>query len=603
VEPTEDDAALKEPDETAAVDADAGDTATEVRPHRHRLDRQDMEQIALRTGICGAFFFGLIHWPAFRRRVVAAFRVSGQVIWLVLVQWPGQALRWPPLREIVDSPPILLFRRHALRPILATLAAFDLALLLQADIETCAWTGGITLLVSSLFFNSRLGRSIEERVLDQLSIWWQAIRLDLVPGLARWILAWFQALTSRIEQFLYAVDEWLRFRAGDSRLALVYKPALVLVWFLIAYVVRFMTNLVVEPQVNPIKHFPVVTVSHKFVFPFALLAHKQIEQALVGGTPDHPHPHLANSSTPFAVIFRRLSPTTIGGAVGLAIQFIVPGICGYLAWELRSNWRLYRKNQSATLDAESIGHHGETMLRFIRPGLHSGTVPKLHARIRKALRRGRWRRLNKRKADLHHVEVAIRHFVQREFIALLKGSRAWGGRPLEVGSIRLGSNNIQIEINSSAAQHPSLQIGFEQQAGWLVAGIVEPGWLSDLDPDRRVTFANALAGFYKLCGVDLVREQVDAVFDRGYRWTAGTQGLVVSPIDSDDAQAIYPLNSTGILKPMVTGKTKRAFPDVPSERVLFSAVPITWERWVNTWNRDQAGQKTLPVTDAVLLGQ
>ena len=34
-----------------------------------------------------------------------------------------------------------------------------------------------------------------------------------------------------------------------------------LVWFFAAYVIRLYTNLLIEPQVNPIKHFPVVTVA------------------------------------------------------------------------------------------------------------------------------------------------------------------------------------------------------------------------------------------------------------------------------------------------------------------------------------------------------
>ncbi len=42
-----------------------------------------------------------------------------------------------------------------------------------------------------------------------------------------------------------------------------------MLWFFVAYVVRFCVNLLIEPQVNPIKHFPVVTVSHKLLWPFA----------------------------------------------------------------------------------------------------------------------------------------------------------------------------------------------------------------------------------------------------------------------------------------------------------------------------------------------
>ena len=40
------------------------------------------------------------------------------------------------------------------------------------------------------------------------------------------------------------------------------KAALGVFWFFMTYVVRVVVNLSLEPTFNPIKHFPVVTVSH-----------------------------------------------------------------------------------------------------------------------------------------------------------------------------------------------------------------------------------------------------------------------------------------------------------------------------------------------------
>ena len=74
-------------------------------------------------------------------------------------------------------------------------------------------------------------------------------------------------LANWVERQLYAVDEWLRFRGGDSQGSLAMKAILGLVWFPIAYVFRFVFYLLVEPQINPVKHFPVVTVSHKVIWP------------------------------------------------------------------------------------------------------------------------------------------------------------------------------------------------------------------------------------------------------------------------------------------------------------------------------------------------
>ena len=101
---------------------------------------------------------------------------------------------------------------------------------------------------------------------------WQLFSNDLIPGLFRLIMAFFRRLLDDVERLLYTVDEWLRFRTGDSRSSLAVKAVLGLFWFFITYIVRFCINLLVEPQINPIKHFPVVTVSHKLVLTFVMPA-------------------------------------------------------------------------------------------------------------------------------------------------------------------------------------------------------------------------------------------------------------------------------------------------------------------------------------------
>ena len=70
-----------------------------------------------------------------------------------------------------------------------------------------------------------------------------------------------------IERLMYAVDEWLRFKSGQGRAMMVLKGALGMVWFFVAYAIRFCVNLLIEPQLNPVKHVPWVTVSHKIMAP------------------------------------------------------------------------------------------------------------------------------------------------------------------------------------------------------------------------------------------------------------------------------------------------------------------------------------------------
>ena len=75
----------------------------------------------------------------------------------------------------------------------------------------------------------------------------------------------FKGILWAMERLLYTVDEWLRFRSGQSKLTLVGKAVLGVIWFYVTYIVRFGITVLIEPQINPIKHFPVVTVSHKLL--------------------------------------------------------------------------------------------------------------------------------------------------------------------------------------------------------------------------------------------------------------------------------------------------------------------------------------------------
>src|SRR5262249_44784787 len=158
----------------------------------------------------------------------------------------------------------------------------------------------------------------------------------LIMDASRWCL-------EAIERLLYSVDEWLRFRSGESKLSLTVKAIVSPLWYAVTYVVRIYVNLLIEPTVNPIKHFPVVTVGPKLMLPFLLVLYEFLRSNL-----------------------SFLGPVVGNGFVVLTI-FFIPGIFGFMVWELKENWKLYRANRSPILKPALIGSHGETMLRLLRP--------------------------------------------------------------------------------------------------------------------------------------------------------------------------------------------------------------------------------------------
>jgi hypothetical protein len=274
-----------------------------------------------------------------------------------------------------------------------------------------------------------------------------------------------------------------------------------------------------------------------------------------------------------------------GGAI-----FLLPGLAGFLVWEFKENWRLYRANQSPTLRPEIIGHHGETMLRLMRPGLHSGTLPKLYAR----LRHGKRRASRKQYEALHHLRARLRQFVERNLLAILSGSKSWGhSTPLMPGESALATNRIRLELCGPGA---SVHVDFEEHAGWLVGGLTcstacQETWLARLTSEQAAAFRDALGGFYKLAGVDVVREQVEALLPAETAYDLTVEGLVVWPASEENGEVVYELSNGGELFPRPRSTSPLpVLPPLTTDALLYSAMPIRWADWVQTWQLDHDGK-------------
>jgi hypothetical protein len=429
----------------------------------------------------------------------------------------------------------------------------------------------LAFLTTFLIVNTRAGRDLQETLSDWLIRSWEYFRTGVLPGLFHAVMNFFKTILELVERLLYGVDEWLRFRSGEGRLSLVVKAVLGVLWFYVTYIVRFAFNLLLEPQVNPIKHFPVVTVSHKLILP----TYKSVGN-FIASTISVSQAH--------------------GEAVALSIIWGIPGIFGFFVWELKENWKLYEANRSPTLEPISIGHHGETMLQLMKPGFHSGTLPKIYAKLRKAERRAyrprQTRAAHIQREALHHVEETIRHFVDRELVNLLRASQSWHIATLASAQIKLGSNRIRIELRCPELGKTSLWIAFEEEAGWLVAGIPTPGWLHQVAPDQARSLRIALAGIYKLAGVHLIREELEASFKPCCpRFAVVAQGLAVWPDAKFHLEVLYDLKAKGLANPKTTGDLPATkLPVLDPTQVVYKNVPLTWETWVEAWEHDQAGK-------------
>jgi hypothetical protein len=401
---------------------------------------------------------------------------------------------------------------------------------------------------------------------------WHRIRVHVFVALFDLVMDFFKQVLEWLERVLYEVDEWLRFKSGESQLTLRIKAVLGLPWSIVRFVVGFLVTVLVEPQINPIKHFPVVTVSHKVILPM--------------------QPMLASPLDP---VFGKVLANTIAGITVL----LLPGVVGFLVWELRGNWRLYAVNRHKELKPVIVGSHGETLVRLMKLGIHSGTLPRLFARLRRAARRAnparRLRGLMGYYAKLHHLELNVRRFVEREFVGFLTESTAFEGIEMKVGRTELGTNSLRAEIRAPQLGNDPLWIAFEVDAGRMVAGVWRVGWAENLSDPQRDVLAGLLVGFYRIGGVELVREQIEARLGRrASPYDVTEAGLTLLPGTTRQQAVVYDLDGGPIIVPRIEGRPSNGsaspddYPAVDSVSLIFNRTPTLWSDWVDAWSRDDA---------------
>ncbi len=542
-------------------------------PHESLLST---EQLWLLVLLLGTVIFVLINFPRFRVGLMRAMSVVWSGLRLAFYVIPLAVLKFPPVAWLMRSLPVMLFRRYLLTPLLLTVLYGRVLPWLHLTPQPSDLYVGIFFVVTVAVFLSRLGRDTEELFRDWMGRTWYRVRVHLIFGFFTLIVDVFRQVMDGLERVLYAVDEWLRFRKGESNITLAGKALLGAVWSVVQGVIRFAVTLLIEPQINPIKHFPVVTVSHKLLV-FMI-------------------PH-------FAMVLSNFLPRAWAGTLATLVITGIPGIFGFLAWEFKENWKLYAANRPRRLRPVRVGSHGETVARLMCPGFHSGTIPKLFAKRRRNARKALLRPEDDRRAkfdeQLHHVGESIQHFIERELLNLLQQSRAFAGVPLSVSGVRLSTNLVVVEIAHAEAE-PPLEITISEQSAWLVAGISELGWARDrLDERSRRVIQAALAGVYQLGGVDVVREQIETRFSPAtMAYDISEAGLVLWPLRDFEQEVNYPLNERPQTYPRPRNRARQAgLVPLPLADLVFREHELEWIAWQQYWEQEQTASSPGDVLD------
>ncbi|MCE5269607.1 MAG: hypothetical protein LLG00_17150 [Planctomycetaceae bacterium] len=548
---------------------------------QHQLILRDVDIAAII--LLGLFLLGLVNSVRFRRAAAGVFKGIYSVFHVLIVEPIGWLAKSPFLRYLLGGWVFSLLFRFGIKPAIWTAAVWGLLRAHsfgQADWQTSPITGVSLFLAFNLILNSRPGRNAEEVLADWLAQGWRRFGLRLILGLFWFVVDLFRALVEAVERLIYTVDEWLRFRSGERRAALVLKAVTGAIWFFVAYIVRFAVNVLIEPQINPVKHFPVVTVGHKLLLGAYI-----------------PFAHTLERSTGMSAVE--------AGVVATTIIWSIPGIFGFLVWELKENWRLYAANRRPGLTPVIIGSHGENMGRLLRPGFHSGTLPKRFSKLRTAERRartdGRWRPVHKHLQALEHVEQAIRRYIERDFVEFFTESQAWPESPPTIEQVCVSTNSVRFTLRCDAtADAPPLKIAIDAESGWLLAGLSDSNWAKRLPPEQRRILTTAILGLYKTAGVQLVRQQLEAEFAPPMpQYNITSDGLVLWPDENQDVEVVYDLTEAPwIAAQSVRGLARRRLPTIERTRILFSETTVPWDRWVRAWDCDLTGES--PTREPIL---
>ncbi|MGA2498304.1 MAG: hypothetical protein ABSH20_11220 [Tepidisphaeraceae bacterium] len=505
--------------------------------------------------ILALILLGVLNWPAFRAVAGHACRLFGHALWSICIDIPRRLAQHPWVLSITRSRTARLLMRGLAKPL--CVALFVVSLLPRTASPGTRWmvVSGV-FGVANILFNIRAGRALEQAVIHWLRMLVNRLSVEVIADLFLRVSHFFRCRLEDFDRMVYAVDEWLRFRARQSNAAFIAKAAIGVPWFYFAYFTRFAVNLLVEPQINPLKHFPVVTVSHKLVLPQVKLVADGLQQLGLNAVR--------------------------AGSMAATIVTAIPGIFGFLAWELRANWQLYRANSPPSLKPVPIGSHGETMRRLLHPGFHSGTVPRLFARLRHAQRHAHdtsraeeaaHSTIHKQLEAAEHVREAVARFIERELISLLNQHPAWQNAPVLLTGVKLCCTRISIELFCHAVSTASAQLSFEQRDGWIMAGIDMPGWILHTSALQSQVLGAALFGLYRLAGVDMVKEQIERFVGElpvafevsAERLSVWIDGRLVEP-------RVFDLTGEDILPSPDGGR-----------QILFRSLSLSRDQWRQIW--------------------
>ncbi len=463
----------------------------------------------------GAGLIFLIYTERGRRATTAFGRgcrwLFAEFLYRRLVRWTrwGRAARWfryPPVRQVSRYllEPLLIGSALALPPIgIAT--GFDLGV---DGLPTFLLAFGFIL--GSVLRNSQSGRRLLDGAITRFFAFWRQVHHALLAGLFRWVIDLFGWLMHGIEQVLHRVDEAVSHHRDEGRDVMVVKAIVGPAWRAFSYLIHFYAAVLVEPQINPVKHFPVVMVADKLMMPF------------------FPALMLA-----LLTLLDPLLPRFVSLPLATVTVLLLPGLFGFLAWELNENWKLYRANHPDRTQPARFGSQGETLYTLLRPGFHAGALPAAFAELRRVIglenehERPYPQHLRQAEARLSEILESLQAFVARELVfALVERGRAAGYEWTEAAVVRLVAATASLDIRVAlypfgrerAENDPiTLDLRFDLLVDRLQGGMALGGPVDELGSEGKAWLEAEARYFLERAGSRIELERCEGIVGAGFR--------------------------------------------------------------------------------------
>ena len=510
----------------------------------------------------GILLFGLINIRWIRGAATGISKAFYSVFKFFLFEIPKAVVFWPPLLLMLRSYPAQWVYSYLLKPLVFAEA---IAIWLPVYFPKY-FTDAALFLVFTFFLNTPLGRFLTEMLLRCVKELSQLIKEGLIVILFKLALEIFRKIIQGLEYLLRRVDDWLRLKGHPTAWKVVARGALTILWAPIAFFIRFYLVVLVEPGINPIK-FPVSSVAAKFVYPVALPL----------------HPALVSFLSPF------IGDVAANLIIGSTL-WLLPDAFGFLFWETKENWGLYRANRPTSLRPVMVGSYGETVGQLLRPGFYSGTIPRLFHRLRvtekKAIQENDWRHARTLRLELQSLKDRLARFVERDFLNPMQQNNKAFPNPFRVKEIQLGLNRVQVVLSGLEGEGcASFSLCFEYSQGWILGSVSNPTGDWGLNQMQQRSLNLGVAGLFKFAGVELSMEQIsNGLPGWAKKWEFAKEGFALINFQSEKNGYSFD-RGKGVLSLEEIENSPRQTPELNWSRSLFYLHPVAWKDWAKGWDR------------------